>query len=78
MKRYVAASFMNQVSKCSGDREVRQTNEGIGNHVSPHQSRFAKVAIQMGQEIRTPESDIASAGQIRNGPTAIASSAAIP
>jgi hypothetical protein len=27
--------------------------KGVGNHVSPYQSRFAEVAIKVGQEIRS-------------------------
>jgi hypothetical protein len=53
VKRDVVASFVHQINKCSGNHHVRQTNEGVGNHVSPYQSWFAEVAIQVGQEIRS-------------------------
>src|SRR5579863_10255821 len=52
VKRYVASSFASQISKCSGDSEIGQANAGISNHMSPHQSRLAQVAVKMRQEIR--------------------------
>src|SRR5580704_2551063 len=53
MKRDVAASFVNQISKGYGDGEIGQADAGISNHMSPHQSGFAQVAIEMRQEIRS-------------------------
>src|SRR5271156_4192203 len=51
MKRYVTASFPNQINQRSGNCEVGQANEEVSNRMSPHQSRLAKVAILMRQEI---------------------------
>jgi hypothetical protein len=42
---------MNQIDKGYGDDEVGQSNERVGYHMGPHQSRLGEVTIEMRQKI---------------------------
>lgn len=50
-ERYVTTSLADQIKKRPGNGKVGRSYEGVRPDVSPHQSRFPEVAIEVRQEI---------------------------
>jgi hypothetical protein len=51
VKGNVAPCLVNQVRERDGDRKICDPDEGIRNHVGPHQAWIPQIAEQMRQEI---------------------------